>query len=269
MLIDSHCHLNFDELYNNLGDYLQKMSDNKVTHALCVGTRPDNLEKVISIASSHSNIFASVGIHPDERLEGFDLSAEYLKQFVTHPKVIAIGETGLDYYRIDDLPVEQKGIKWQQERFILHIDVSKQSKLPLIIHTRESIDDTLSIMREHNAVEAGAVMHCFTENLSNAKRCLDMGFYISISGIATFKNAAIIQEVARYVPLDRLLVETDAPFLAPTPFRGKVNHPALVLYTAQFVADLKGISLDQLATATTANFFKLFNKANEYVNHYN
>lgn len=259
MLVDSHCHLNFDELYNSLDSYLEQMKLNQVTHALCVGTRPDNLEKIINIANTHENIFASVGVHPDEKLEDFTLTHEYLSQYVNNPKVIAIGETGLDYYRVDDLP--NQDMKWQHERFIVHIDVAKQSKLPLIIHTRESIDDTLLIMKEHNASDAGAVMHCFTENLSNAKRCLDMGFYISISGIVTFKNAATIQEVARYVPIDRLLVETDAPFLAPTPFRGKLNHPALVLHTAQFVADLKGMSLESLAMATTNNFFTLFNKA--------
>lgn len=261
MLVDSHCHLNFDELYNNLDNYLEQMGLNRITHALCVGTRPDNLEKIIGIANRHENIFASVGIHPDERLEDFVLTPEFLLQYVNEPKVIAIGETGLDYYRVDDLPPDMKDMRWQQERFILHINVAKQAKLPLIIHTRESIDDTLTLMNEHNAIEAGAVMHCFTENLVHAKRCLDMGFYISISGIVTFKNAKAVQEVAKYMPLDRLLVETDAPFLAPTPFRGKVNHPALVLHTAQYLADLKGISLEALSVATTNNFFQLFKKA--------
>ncbi|MCE3269408.1 MAG: putative metal-dependent hydrolase YcfH [Burkholderiales bacterium] len=261
MLVDSHCHLNFDELYNNLDSYLEQMKINKVTHALCVGTRPDNLERIINIASKHENVFASVGVHPDERLENFNLTHEFLLQYVKNPKVIAIGETGLDYYRVDDLPIEKLDMKWQHERFILHIDVAKQAKLPLIIHTRESIDDTLSIMNEHKAIEAGAVMHCFTESLANAKRCLDMGFYISISGIVTFKNAAIIKEVAQYVPIDRLLVETDSPFLAPVPFRGKLNHPALILHTAQYIAGLKSISLENLAGITTNNFFNLFNKA--------
>ena len=261
MLVDSHCHLNFDELYNNLDSYLEQMKANNVTHALCVGTRPDNLERIIGIANKYDNVFASVGIHPDELLPNFDLSQEFLLKYVTNSKVIAIGETGLDYYRTDDLPPDKKDMKWQHERFILHIEVAKKSNLPLIIHTRESIADTLLLMKEHNAIEAGAVMHCFTENLDNAKRCLDMGFYISMSGIVTFKNAATIQEVAKYVPLDRLLVETDAPFLAPTPFRGKVNHPALVMHTAKYVADLKGISFETLASATTNNFFTLFHKA--------
>ncbi len=266
MLVDSHCHLNFDELYNKLDDYLEQMRANKVTHALCVGTRPDNLEKIIGIANAHENIFASVGIHPDERLENFTLNHEYLLQYTINPKVIAIGETGLDYYKdchssVGGNPSGQEDMKWQHERFILHIEVAKKANLPLIIHTRESIDDTLAIMQEHDAIKAGAVMHCFTENLANAKRCLDMGFYISISGIVTFKNAHVVQEVAKYMPMDRLLVETDAPFLAPTPFRGKTNHPANTLHTAQFIADLKGIRLESLAESTTNNFFTLFYKA--------
>lgn len=256
MLIDSHCHLNFDELYTDLDAYLQQMKDNQISHALCVGTRPDNLDRIIGIANRYNNIFASVGIHPDERLEDFTLTPEYLLNYTNNPKVIAIGETGLDYYRVEDIDMT-----WQHERFILHIEVAKQTKLPLIIHTRQSIDDTLSIMHEHNAIDAGAVMHCFTENLANAKRALDMGFYISISGIVTFKNAQVIQEMARYVPLERLLVETDSPFLAPVPFRGKLNHPALVLHTAKYIADLKGISIEEFASSTTNNFFTLFNKA--------
>lgn len=261
MLVDSHCHLNFDELYNNLDHHLQQMQSAKVSYALCVGTRADNLARVIDIAQKYINIFAAVGIHPDEMLEDFILTHEFLLQYVNQPKVIAIGETGLDYHCIDDSA--NKDMKWQHERFILHIEVAKQAHLPLIIHTRESIDDTLAIMAEHNAITVGAVMHCFTENLANARRCLDMGFYISMSGIVTFKNAISVQEVARYIPMDRLLIETDAPFLAPVPFRGKLNHPALVAHTAQFVADLKNISLETLAKHTTDNFFTLFSKANK------
>ena len=256
MLVDSHCHLNFPELYADLGGCLEQMKQNKIDYALCVGTRPDNLDRIVNMATEHANLFASVGIHPDERLDDFILTPEYLLDYVSNPKVIAIGETGLDYYRIQD-----EDMSWQHQRFILHIDVAKQAELPLIIHTRESIADTLQIMKDNNAMQAGAVMHCFTENLENAKKCLDLGFYISISGIVTFKSAHIVQEVAKYVPLDMLLVETDAPFLAPTPFRGKTNHPALVKHTAQYVADLKGISLESLAVATTNNFFTLFKKA--------
>lgn len=255
MLVDSHCHLNFDELYNNLDAYLAQMLNSGVTHALCVGTRPDNLERIVTLANNHQNIFASVGIHPDEKLDGFNLSKEFLLKYVSNPKVVALGETGLDYYRTEP----GVDMKWQHDRFILHIELSNETNLPLIIHTRSSIDDTLSIMKEHKATQA--VMHCFTENIESAKRCLDMGFYISISGIVTFKNAQIIKDVAKYIPLDRLLVETDSPFLAPVPFRGQQNHPALVSYVAKYVADLREMSLEQLSEATSNNFFSLFKKA--------
>jgi len=255
MLVDSHCHLNFDELYNDLDSYLAQMKDHGVTHALCVGTRPDNLDRIVGIANKYNNIFASVGIHPDEKLEGFDLTPDFLLKYVSNPKVIALGETGLDYYRTEP----GADMKWQHDRFILHIDLSNQTDLPLIIHTRSSIDDTLAIMKSHKAKQA--VMHCFTENIENAKKCLDMGYYISISGIVTFKNAQTIKDVAKYVPIDRLLVETDSPFLAPVPFRGTQNNPALVSYVAQYVADLREISVEELAIATTNNFFNLFKKA--------
>ena len=256
MFVDSHCHLNFSELFDNIDEYLGLMQQNQVDYALCVGTRPDNLERIISLATKYDNLFASVGIHPDERLEDFNLNHDFLEKYLSHPKVIAIGETGLDFYRVQD-----EDISWQYGRFTLHIEVAKKADLPLIIHTRESISDTLDIMRENDAMSPGAVMHCFTENLENAKKCLDLGFYISISGIVTFKNANIIQAVAKYVPLDMLLIETDAPFLAPVPFRGKTNHPALVKHTAQYIADLKSVSLEVLANATKDNFFKLFKKA--------
>jgi len=256
MLIDSHCHLNFNQLESNIDFYLEEMQKNQINYALCVGTNPDNLEQIIALANNYPQIFAAIGVHPDERLNDFTLTPEFLLQYTTNPKVIAIGETGLDYYSIKD-----NDMTWQRERFILHIDVAKMANLPLIIHTRESIADTLSILSRHDAMAVGAVMHCFTENLENAKKCLDLGFYISISGIVTFKNAAVVQEVAKYVPLDRLLVETDAPFLAPVPFRGKVNHPALVLHTAKYIASLKGIKLEVLANATCYNFFNLFKKA--------
>ena len=256
MFIDSHCHLNFPELIEKLDHYLAEMKLNLVDYALCVGTRPENLEVIVDLANKNKNLFASVGIHPDERLDEFVLTKDSLLQYVNNPKVIAIGETGLDYYNCKD-----DDMTWQHDRFRLHIEVAKQANLPLIIHTRESIADTLSIMKENNAIEAGAVMHCFTENLESAKKCLDMGFYISMSGIVTFKNALSVQEVARYVPLDRLLIETDAPFLAPMPFRGKTNHPALVKYTAQFIADLRRLPLNDIAMCTRNNFFNLFKKA--------
>ena len=263
MLIDSHCHLNLGELHTNLDTYITLMQENDVSHALCVGTRPDNLLDVIAIADLYSNIYASVGIHPDEDLADFVLTHDYLLQYISHPKVVAIGETGLDYYRLDsNCNTYEIDKKAQQDRFILHIDVAHKSGLPLIIHTRSSVVDTINIMRDCDAMRVGAVMHCFTEELQYAKQCLDLGFYISISGIVTFKNAHAVQELARYVPLDRLLIETDSPYLTPVPFRGKnPNHPAMVKYVAQHIADLRKINVDEIAHATYNNFFTLFNKA--------
>ncbi|MEN9945620.1 MAG: hypothetical protein RLZZ293_6 [Pseudomonadota bacterium] len=256
MLIDSHCHLNFPELANNLADYLAQMEQNKVSHALCVATRPENIQQVIDLANRYPNIYASVGIHPDERLADFKLSHDYLFNFLTNPKVIAIGETGLDYYHCKDADMS-----WQHERFILHIEVAKQAKLPLIIHTRESAADCYQHLKQQQIDSCGAVMHCFSETKEWARQFLDLGCYISLSGIVTFKSAKQVQEVAKFVPLDRLLVETDAPFLAPAPYRGKLNHPALVMHAAQFIADLRQISLTELAQQTSDNFFKLFSKA--------
>lgn len=255
MLVDSHCHLNYEDLSSNLPFYLNEMSVNGVSHALCVATNPDNFNDVLKIADENSNIFASIGVHPDDDAEIL-LTLDELLNHAKHKKVVAIGETGLDYYH-----TTPDNARYQHERFLLHINAAKKSGLPLIIHTRNSFDDTLSIMRDNGVNEVGAVMHCFTENLENAKKCLELGFYISISGVVTFKNASIVQEMAKYVPLDRILVETDAPFLAPTPFRGKTNHPALVVHTAKYLAELKGISFEMLASKTTENFFRLFNKA--------
>lgn len=255
MLVDSHCHLNYTDLSSNLDFYLDEMAVNKVSHALCVATNPDNFVDILKIAEEQPNVFASIGIHPDED-EKIVISAENLLKHISHPKVVAIGETGLDYFHT--LPDKAK---YQHTRFLTHIDVAKKANLPLIIHTRNSFADTLSIMKGSGAVELGAVMHCFTENIENAKKCLDLGFYISISGVVTFKNAHIVQDMAKYVPLDMLLVETDAPFLAPAPFRGKTNHPALVMYTAKYLAELKGVTFEELASKTTENFFRLFKKA--------
>lgn len=259
-LVDSHCHLNFPELFGNLDFYLEEMKKNEVAYALCVSTRPDNLDVIVQLANSHPHLFASVGIHPDEKLSDVVIDEPYLLKYVSNPKVIAIGETGLDYYHTT--PEEST---YQHERFIVHINVARQSGLPLIIHTRNSIEDTVRFLDEYDASGVGGVMHCFTENTESARKCLDLGFYISISGVVTFKNATQVQEMAQYVPLDRLLVETDSPFLAPVPFRGKTNHPALVRNTAQYLADLKGMSLASLAEVTTNNFFNLFKKATRLI----
>lgn len=255
MLVDSHCHLNYADLYSNLEFYLEEMHKNQVDYALCVATKPSEFSNVLKIANTHKNIFAAMGVHPDEEAS-VNVTKEDLLKLAREDKVIAIGETGLDYYH-----TKPNEAKHQHERFILHIDVATETNLPLVIHTRNSFDDTISIMRENNAMAPGAVMHCFTQDIECAKRCLDLGFYISISGVVTFKNASMVQEMAKYVPLDMLLVETDAPFLAPVPFRGKTNHPALVIHTAQYVAELKKLPLEEVAAQTTKNFFKLFKKA--------
>ncbi len=261
MLIDSHCHINFTELSTNLDDYLQQMVDNDVRYALCVATRPDNIDEVIRIAEERNNIFATVGIHPDEKLPEFGLTEEFLLKHSEHPKVIAIGETGLDYYWNKDVDMS-----WQHKRFQTHINVAKRSGLPLVIHTRESAEDAWKMLAKSGIDECGAVIHCFTENLDWARKFLDIGCYISFSGIVTFKSAKDIQEAAKFVPLDRLLVETDAPYLAPVPHRGKLNHPALVRHTAEFIADLRQVGIDEITEATSNNFFNLFKKAKAYIN---
>ncbi|HFC6394304.1 TatD family hydrolase [Neisseria bacilliformis] len=250
-LIDSHCHLNFEDLAARLPEVLANMAANQVALALAVSVSRDSFEQVHAIAEAHPNIYASVGIHPDDP-EAEEFTLNELTERAALPKVAAIGETGLDYHWC-------KGeLAWQHNRFITHIQAANQSGLPLIVHTREAADDTMRLLREHRA-HAG-VIHCFTENTRVARLALDLGFYISFSGIVTFKNAAQIQEAARYVPLDRMLVETDAPFLAPVPKRGKTNEPAYVRHTAAFLAQLRGDTLENIAAATTANFFHLFAK---------
>lgn len=256
MLVDSHCHLNFPELMENLSEYLKEMEVNQVDYAMCIATRPDNIEAVIALADKHNKLFASVGVHPDEKIPGFELREKYLLDYTLHPKVVAIGETGLDYYWNKD-----QDLSWQHERFKLHIEVAKKSKLPLVVHTREAAEDTWAMLKDGDVAQCGAVIHCFTEDVTWARKFLDLGCYISLSGVVTFKNAAQVKEVARYIPKDRLLVETDAPFLAPMPFRGKLNHPALVRYTAEFIADLRIESLNELAEYTSNNYFNLFKKA--------
>lgn len=256
MLVDSHAHLNFPEFASDFDNYLAKMRENKVNYALCVATTPNNINSVISIAEKYPNIFASVGVHPDEQLLDFEVTREFLLNFAKNQRVIAIGETGLDYYHGDS-----SDILIQKDRFIEHIEAAKISELPLIVHTRDAGVDTVDLLIRYNARQCGGVIHCFTETLEMAKKFLDLGFYLSFSGIVTFKNALQIQEVAKYIPLNRMLVETDAPFLAPVPFRGKLNHPALVIHTAEFIAKLRGISLEELARATTENFFTLFKAA--------
>lgn len=250
-LIDSHCHLNFEGLSNRLPEVFAHMAENHVKQALAISVSRQSFNEVLAIAEQNPNIYASVGIHPDDP-EAEEFSVAELIEHTRHPKVVGIGETGLDYHWC-------KGdLAWQHQRFADHIQAANQSGLPLIIHTREAADDTMAMLREHQA-HAG-VIHCFTEDVRIAKLALDLGFYISFSGIVTFKNAPLIQEAARYVPLDRLLVETDSPFLAPVPKRGKPNEPAYVRHTAEFLAQLRDDSLENIAAATTENFYHLFNK---------
>jgi TatD DNase family protein len=254
MLVDSHCHLNFPELLANLPAIKQAMQDNQVGHALCISVTLPDFPQVLALAEENENFYASVGVHPDyEDIQ--EPTIDELIKLANHPKVIAIGETGLDYFRLTG------DVEWQRTRFRTHIRAAIATGKPLVIHTRNSPEDTLRIMREENAQQVGGVMHCFTESLDVALEAIALGFYISFSGIITFKNAHTIKEVAKHVPLDRILVETDSPYLAPTPYRGKTNQPSYVKHVAEEVANLRGISFDVLAAATTENFFRLFKHA--------
>ena len=251
MFIDSHCHINFPELAEKLDELLANMRQNEVTHALCVSVNLENFPQIQLLAEQHENIYASIGVHPDHESDTEPTQAQ-LVQLAQHPKVVAIGETGLDYYRL-------KGdLEWQRTRFRTHIRAARECRKPLIIHTREAAADTLRIMAEEGATEVGGVMHCFTENLEVAQAAIAMNFYISFSGIVTFKNATQIKEVAQKIPLDRILIETDAPYLAPVPFRGKLNQPAYVKHVAEEIAKLRGIPLAEVGAATTRNFGRLF-----------
>ncbi len=250
--IDSHCHINFHELAENITDVLAKMQQNDVQKALCVSVNLADFPGVLKLACQYPNIYASVGVHPDyEAVE--EPTVARLVELAQHPKIIAIGETGLDYYRLTG------DLDWQRERFRTHIRAAKVCGKPLIIHTRSAAEDTLRLMGEEDAAQAGGVMHCFTENWEVAQAALDMGFYISFSGIVTFKNALQIKEVAQRVPMERMLIETDSPYLAPVPFRGKLNQPAYVKHVAEEIALLRGISVAEVGLRTSENFARLFN----------
>jgi TatD DNase family protein len=255
MFIDSHCHIDFPELAARMPEILAKMAENKVTHALCVSVDMPDFPRVLALAEQYPHIYASVGVHPDYP-DTPEPTVDELVSLARHPKIVAIGETGLDYYRLEG------DLEWQRERFRTHIRASRQSGKPLIIHTRSASEDTIRIMREEGAgVEAGGVagvMHCFTESLEVAQAAMEMGFYISFSGIVTFKSAKELQAVAKAVPLERMLIETDSPYLAPVPHRGKMNEPGYVAHVAEFIATLKDVSLRDVAQQTTDNFFNLF-----------
>ena len=255
MFIDSHCHLDFPELEADRASVLALMRTNAVSYALTISTTLKTFPAVLAVAEANANIWCSAGVHPDEQVDDHEATLEELLTMADHPKVVAIGETGLDYYRLPE-PLD-----WQRERFRVHIRAAKQTGKPLVIHTRNSHADTLRIMDEEGAAEVGGVMHCFTEVQDVADAAMAMNFYISFSGIVTFKNAKDLKEVAKNIPLNRMLIETDSPYLAPTPFRGKMNQPGYVKHVAEHIAELRGIPVEEVAKATTENFFTLFKHA--------
>ena len=255
MFVDSHCHIDFEEYLGRIPQILENMECNQVTHALCVCINLVDFPRIVSLTESHVQLLASVGVHPDQT-EDAGLKVGDLTDRARHPKIVAIGETGLDYYR------QNGDLEWQRIRFRTHIRAARECGKPLIIHTRDAGEDTLRIMREEGADAVGGVMHCFTETAEVARAAMDLNFYISFSGIVTFKNAVSIKEVAKTVPLERMLIETDSPYLAPVPHRGKANEPAWVKHVAEEISRLRGISLEAVAEATSANFFRLFKPIN-------
>jgi TatD DNase family protein len=254
MLVDSHCHINFDPLSEDTDGVIQRAQDMGVEHMLCVSVNMEDFPQVLALAKKYDFIFASVGVHPNND-EGEEPTVETLVRHATDPDVVAIGETGLDYFR------SSGDMTWQKDRFARHIHAGIESDKPLIIHTRDAAADTMDMLEAENAEQCGGVMHCFAEDWATAKRALDIGFYISFSGILTFKNAQDMRDVAKKVPLDLLLVETDSPYLAPVPMRGKTNEPAFTSYVADVLADVKDVSKKEIAMVTTANFFNLFHSA--------
>jgi len=263
MYTDSHCHLNFPELLARLDDIRQDMQAAQVTRALLISTQLETFDDVNRIAMAYDNFWCTAGVHPDED-DVQEPTLDDLLRIGQRDKVIGIGETGLDYYRLGDRSVAD--MEWQRQRFRLHIRAARQLQLPLIIHTRNASADTLSILKEEGEVgdasSVGGVFHCFTETAEVARAALDLGFYISFSGILTFKNAADLREIASWVPLDRILIETDSPYLAPAPHRGKTNDPSLVPWVAKKMAEIRGLSEEVVAARTTDNFMTLFHKIN-------
>ncbi len=262
MFTDSHCHLSFPELREQLPAILDAMAQARVERALCICTTLEEFDTVHALATAHPQLWATVGVHPDNE-DVREPTLEDLLAGASRPRVVGIGETGLDYYRLDGRTVDE--MAWQRERFRVHIRAARQTDLPLVIHTRSASDDTLAILREEGGfsgtgTSARGVFHCFTETAAVARAALDLGFYISFSGILTFRNAVELRETARLVPLDRLLIETDSPYLAPVPHRGKVNTPALVPHVAQQLAGLHGVSLEAIAEVSSANFLRLFSR---------
>ena len=264
MFVDSHCHLSFPELSSELPAILDAMQTAQVSKALCICTTMEEFSRVHAMATQNSQLWATVGVHPDNE-DVHEPTVDELVQHAALPRVVGIGETGLDYYRLGERTVAD--MEWQRERFRVHIRAGRITNLPLVIHTRSASDDTLAILREEGGFTGNAsagqavsrgVFHCFTETADVARAALDLDFYISFSGILTFRNAADLRDVARFVPLDRCLIETDSPYLAPVPYRGKTNTPALVPFVAAQLAELKGLPVEEVARATTENALRLF-----------
>ncbi|MDT3708418.1 MAG: TatD family hydrolase [Thiobacillus sp.] len=251
MFVDSHCHINFPDLAGKLPEVFDLMAANQVSHALCISVELERFPEIRALAEAHPNVYASVGVHPDHE-DCTEPTVEELVTLANHPRVVAIGETGLDYFRLTG------DLEWQRERFRTHIRAARACQKPLVIHTRAAPDDTLRIMREEQAGTAGGVMHCFTESLAVAEAAIELGFYISFSGILTFKNATALRAVAAAIPLERMLIETDAPYLAPVPHRGQTNQPGFVKHVAEEIARVRGIGTEAVGDATTENFFRLF-----------
>lgn len=255
MFVDSHCHLDFPEYAGQIPDILARMKEAQVNHAMCISVDMPDFPNVLALAESYPNLFATVGTHPDYE-DTPEPTEDQLVDLAQHPKILAIGETGLDYYRMGDKTYAE--MEWQRDRFRTHIRAAIKVQKPLIIHTRSASEDTIRIMKEEGASQVAGVMHCFTESLEVAKASMEQGFYISFSGIVTFKSAKDLQETCKQIPLERMLIETDSPYLAPIPNRGKTNEPSWVAHVAQFIADLKGISVEEVAKHTTNNFKTLF-----------
>ena len=255
MYIDSHCHLSFPELRARLSEIRAEMVAADVDRALCICTTLEEFDDVHALATTYDNFWCSVGVHPDSE-EVREPSIDDLVALSRRPKVVALGETGLDYYRLDGRTLAE--MEWQRERFRVHVRAARRTGLPLVIHTRSASADTLTILKEEGAGDVRGVFHCFTETEEVARSALDLGFHISFSGILTFKAAHELREVARIVPLDRCLIETDSPYLAPVPHRGKVNSPAYVPWVARELASIKGLPVEEIAAETSRNFELLF-----------
>ena len=256
-LVDSHCHLNFKDFEEDFDSVIQRAKDSNVQIMVSISTELEEIDHIIKISESYNNIYCTVGVHPHSAKIQNKLSEDFLIERASNPKVIGIGETGLDFYYENSLKEDQI------DSFIKHINVSRETQLPLIIHTREADEKTCEILEsEYKNGSFPGIIHCFTAGANLAKRVIDLGFYISLSGIVTFKNASDLRETIKKIPLDRIIVETDSPYLAPMPHRGKTNQPAFVKHVAEFLAELRGDTVDNIASTTSANFYRLFPTVN-------